>query len=306
MEDIPKNLDKEISLLAGSKPRKRSSRWMLLFVKDSGRIISLRNFKGLMILWVVLLLAGGIVSSVFYFLLRQSHHEMDRLRNELGRVRQEAEVIRNEKDRLAVRLAMVESRKAAAPTASKNKEKAAIDAAAVVPEAPAAEGPKTVTTDAAHAEDPPPVEGIEPKTEKAAAAEPPAESALVDIEAFKLTFDADVKRYRVQYKIRNIDPGPGPVSGYTFVMLTDGESTPEDPLILPDVKMISGKPSAVKSGRHFSIQRFKTVRFDTLEIETPRAITGATVLVYGTNGKLMLEKHFELGDGSEDTDNGDG
>ena len=55
MEDIPRNLGKEVSRVKLPRPTRRAKPWTLLFVGDSGRVISIKRFKGFLIILCLLL-----------------------------------------------------------------------------------------------------------------------------------------------------------------------------------------------------------------------------------------------------------
>ena len=320
MEDIPKNLEKELTRLTGTQSRKKNRHWMLLFVNERGKIIAIRRFRGLMFLWVSLLIVAASVSAGLYFLYDWTGRENLRLRQALSFSTSRIKVLKSDYEELSVRLVAAESRLKAMLPAVRNQP-APEDGAEAVPSAEAvSEGADekgipdaTVTVDMEteggslsgsanlpEAEDRPAPEVNLRAIAQTASQQKPSK---VDVESFRAVLNPEDSRFHVQFKIKNAASDSTTVSGYTFVMFTEKEGEIDDALVFPKAKISEGKPFPIKSGRHFSIQRFKTVRFETQEIPSPNKIKAAIVRVYDIGGELMMEKTFGLnGDTAKDTD----
>ena len=292
MEDISKNLEKELSRLTGPRPRKKSKRWILMFVNDRGRILSFRRFKGLATLSVFLFVAAIGISAGLYFFYDQSVRENRQLKNALAVSRQQIRTLRSDKEKLAARLIVAESRIEAIlseiePKSNKKQTQPEGPPADTDSEAGRSQGSELFTQAAKQ-----PVAETPADEPVATVSEP--KPSKVDIEAFSVSRDAERNRVKIQFKIKNIDTQSQPVSGYTFVLLKDDSNDWKNWVIFPEVDMVSGKPKRFKSGRHFSISRFKTVTLDTQGRIPPERIKMATVIVYDRSGKLMLEKNFSI------------
>jgi len=290
MEDIPKNLEKELSRLGGAKSLKKNKRWMLLIVNDHGRVLSFRRFKGLVTLSVLLVVASLFTAAALYFLYERVTRENRQLKNEVALSRKHAETLRGNNEKLTARLVVAESR---IEGILAEIEKKTDDMKARPADKVSDAGIESIS--------PPDLETIpaaEPPITEKSAAEPleavlEAKPSKVDIGEFRVVRNEEKNRLGVQFKIRNISSGSKPVSGYMFVLLKEREDDPEKWLIYPKVDMVSGKPSIIKKGQHFSIFRFKTVTLNS-EDEPPEKVIAATVMVFGMSGELMLEKKFSI------------
>ena len=100
---------------------------------------------------------------------------------------------------------------------------------------------------------------------------------------------------RVQYMLRNTGSKAHAIAGRSVVILKNkGDDNQKKWLILPRVPLVSGKPSG-KKGRNFSIFNLKTMKFRANDQTGPGQFNTATVYIYSTTGKLMLEKDFPIG-----------
>jgi hypothetical protein len=297
MEDIPKNLEKEIARLERATSLKRRQHWMLLLVNDHGRVLSFRRFKGLVTLSVLLVVVSLSAAAAFYFLYEEERLNNRQLQNAAAVSRKHASTLRAHNEKLTAKLVIAESR-IKDILAEVEKEKIEIKTRPADP-APSAE---IVSTDLPAVEAPPAagVDAQEENADEITEALPQTTSPYVDIETFRLLRKEESSGLTVQFKIRKISPDAGPVAGYTFVLLKDREDDPEKWLIFPEVDMVAGKPAAIKKGQHFSIFRFKTISMSKNE-EIPQTFTTASVMVYDTSGQPVLEKTFPI-DGLPQTD----
>ena len=72
MEDIQRNLEKEIAALHAPKPTRKNKRWTLMFVGDHGEIISVGRFK-LMAISLVFVMIIVIASAVCLYFFSKSN-----------------------------------------------------------------------------------------------------------------------------------------------------------------------------------------------------------------------------------------
>jgi len=105
----------------------------------------------------------------------------------------------------------------------------------------------------------------------------------------------DLNMLRVQYMLRNTGSKAHAIAGRSVVILKNkGDDDQKKWLILPNVPLVSGKPTG-KKGRNFSIFNLKTMKFRANDQTGPGQFNIATVYIYSTTGKLLLEKDFPVG-----------
>jgi hypothetical protein len=156
---------------------------------------------------------------------------------------------------------------------------------------------------------PPPAEPSEKKvvrpasqpaaTAKKAAATAPVQAAepeekkdpQVDAERLKVEYQPDTETIEAQFIIRNT--GQGPAGGRAVVVLqTAGEGSPLR-FALPSVPLREGQPVGNR-GRRFSISRFMTLKLNRKFAEPGTRFERAMVFAFSLEGKLLLEKAFDV------------
>ena len=63
---------------------------------------------------------------------------------------------------------------------------------------------------------------------------------------------------------------------------------------MPNVPLVSKRPSEIDKGRRFSISRFKQVYLTTNIKSPPQLYKTATVFVFSVSGELLLEKDLPV------------
>ena len=295
MEDIQRNLEKELAAAYLPKPTRKPTRWTFMAVGDHGKIVSIRWFKGIVFLWVFLLLSAMLAAGGLYYLYRQGERQNRQQADSLQRVRHQAGELRNEKDILMARLVMAESdlkrllpaeaeSRAEPPgqalaKADSNGDKPQVVAPAAENKLPAAEMTGVPEKENSTASVPVPGDGL------------PSEIAVEDL---KVTYEADSQTFRAQFKLKHIGSGSDPISGYTAVVLGNKTIRPDSWLTLPTIKLLDGKPAGHKRGQYFSISRFKTVKFITISASDPDQYNTATVFVFDAARNPLFEESFPV------------
>jgi len=117
--------------------------------------------------------------------------------------------------------------------------------------------------------------------------------SMVDVRDLTTRFED--QRVGVAFKVVNIREGEGPVRGYVHMIAVDEKSNPPRFRSYPKTTLRNGRPVNFKRGQIFFIKRFKTVRGE-FRLEGPGdRPTRLFVLVYNHDGRLLLEKEFEVG-----------
>ena len=293
MENIQRGLAKEIAALQSSKPTRKNKRWTLLFVGDQGKVVTIRRFRWIVMLWASLLVLAAIVSGTLYYLYLHTRNVNMSLERTLDTIQQQIVGLRNDKEVLMAQLVVAETdmERLQARMGPKPIEKA----------------PGNQQEDRAKKEHPsnrkvvPQTAAAVPGPEgKSLPGVPPAEPATqekdlkISIEEFNVSHEAASDTFRAQFILRNTGPDSNLVSGYTAVILKKLNTQPDKWLTLPTLKLAAGVPAGDKKGQYFSIARFKTVRFMVKSKMDPRQFNSATAYVFDENKDLLLEKNFSL------------
>jgi len=310
MEDTPGNVQPDLNAGRSPKTARRSPRWTLLFVRDDGRTVPIKRFKGMLYLgFGVLLLALGTAGGL-YWGYRQIVRENRHLASEVGRLHEEISALRYDKDVLTARLVLTEAQlkkqkppQPATQSESAGEEKTRTgpdegDAAAVGQQSKAE--PTPTPTPSARVEEPPAPAVPAPPAEKAAS-EGEEVSGPVRVDDLAVAHEQEASLLRVTFLIRKDDPQQENVSGYAFVVLKPkGETGTADWIPMPWAAIESGRPSPAKRGQFFSIARFKPMKFEIKGISDPDRIAQLTVYVFDTRGELILQQDFQFPKSDED------
>ena len=110
MEIEKRNSEQTRSSLKTPKRFKPERRWTLLFMGDHGRVITLKRFKGLVLLGGLVLSISVAITFGLYFFSHNIAKEKKKLEIDLKNAEKELKTLRHEKDILMARLVLAESR----------------------------------------------------------------------------------------------------------------------------------------------------------------------------------------------------
>lgn len=304
MEDLQRNLEKELTAASLSKSQRPYKRWTLLFVGDHGKTIAINRFKGLLFVWLFLVVSALSASAVLYALYRQSERENVVMNGTVGDLQRQIKEIRNEKDILMARLVVTEAElgrhrakdsrvadKATVAAEPKRLAPAKAEAAAVSAGSDTAAAADNAGSEKDDAEQAAPAE-----TENSATAPRSNETAgSVAVEDLKVTYESNGNAFKARFTLRSTRPATDPIAGYTAVVLKSDGMKPQEWITLPTVTLEAGRPVGLKRGQYFSIARFKTVRFRTVSPADPSRYDTAEVFVFDAQNELIFEKSFPIG-----------
>ena len=109
MEDIQRNLDKELAALSGPKPPRRSKRWTFMLIGARGKVLSFRRFKGFVFTFLLLFLVMAAAAVVLYLLHTKSLETIRSLTADRDRLRQQLASLQDERDIMLARLVVTET-----------------------------------------------------------------------------------------------------------------------------------------------------------------------------------------------------
>jgi len=119
-------------------------------------------------------------------------------------------------------------------------------------------------------------------------------AGVPDVEIRDYGISRNGAQITVAFKLVNAIQEKGPVSGYVHIVAVDEKVEPHQLWSSPKVAIREGTPVDFKSGQGFSINRFRTMT-GTYYFDSPETVpTSIRVFVYDRQGKLMLEKRYEV------------
>jgi hypothetical protein len=297
MEDIPRDVQKELESYKVPKKTRKTGHWTLLFIGDQGEVITIRKFKGLLLLAIFIMVVALSTAVSVYMLYKKPFEENRRLEAKMVMAAGQIRALGEERDLLLTRLGIAESRlkklqppEAATEPSDRDGTEPASETATASPEQ--AQASAVAPAEA--------VRVVPVQIEKPEPPMPPGDTneavpeVKVDVRDFQVRHDPAEKLLNVQFRLKNVNVEAGQVSGRTFVVLENTQGAEIEPLTFPKVALVDGKPARIHLGRYFSISRFNIVKFKSLYDQPPRPFNRATVFVYSGAGDLLLEKHFGI------------
>ena len=262
----------------------RHRRWTLLFIGNHGRTITLKRFKGMVLLTFLVLVVSIGISAGFFIWNQKIIMEKHDLQVDLKKLNNRIDTLRHDKDILMTRLVLAESR---VPESLGGKsEKTSENKVSDQKKSDSTKEDTTKQLASKQVASPAPKQ-IEPNPNST-----PIDSGLsVAIENFQISNRSGDNRLKVQFKIKNTSPNSQQVSGHAIVVLK-GEQTNRLPI--PWMPLVDGRPTGKQRGHSFGINYFKTMRLSTRSPKFPEKFQTATVYVFTRNGELLLEKGFPV------------
>lgn len=264
MKSLMENWGKKLIGFTVPRPKKRPGRWTLLLVEDRGKVISIGPYQGLTITSALAILAVVAFAIGLYFLFGRETGENKRLQNALEASRQNAAVLRDEKERLMVRLVLAESKLKTGQDKSTDEKPASVATVA-------ASAPDTSTRSP---------RDVEPQD--------------IHLEDLIVLNEPGNRRLRIEFRLKKTGTSSETVSGYAFLILKPDKIEQKLWVTIPPVPLISGKPAQVRGGQYFSIARFKSMKFEHKYAPGQDRFQYVAIFIYGTDEKLLLEKELPV------------
>ncbi|MEX1346488.1 MAG: hypothetical protein AB1Z31_02050 [Desulfobacterales bacterium] len=263
------------------------ARWTLLFIGNRGKPITIKRFKGMVLitlcgLGLVIALAVGL-----YWWNRSILQEKNLLDSKLQELTEQNQELRHERDILLTRLVIAESRaleKQDSVLERQSDEEPPGQTGQVIYDSVSSPPPAMTTTN----------NGDQIKVKAQPDAESTAAGLSVAIEDFKLSVKSSNNSLRVRFKLKNTSSDSRHVSGHAIVVLK-GEKIQENQWVsLPGISLIGGKPTGKQQGNAFGIKNFKMMQFTANKSRSPELFQTASVYVFAKTGELLLEQDFPV------------
>ena len=264
MKRLMENWEKKLIGFTVPRLKKKTGRWTLMLVEDRGKVISIGPYEGLTITSALAILAVVAFAIGFYFLFGRETGENRRLRNALEASQQNAVALRDETERLMVRLVLAESKLKTGQAKSTDEKPASVATVAASAPDTSTRSPRDVETQDIHLED-----------------------LIVLNEPGKHLL-------RIEFKLKKTGTSIETVSGRAFLILKPDKTDQKQWVTIPPVPLVSGKPTQVRGGQSFSIARFKSMKFEHKYAPGQERFQYAAIFIYGTDEKLLLEKELPV------------
>lgn len=123
-----------------------------------------------------------------------------------------------------------------------------------------------------------------------------ASTQVVDIK--DVAIKKEGSELRVNFRVVNLRELDNPIGGYIHMIAVGKDGYSPSAWTFPNEKLRDGAPVDFRSGQLFLIQRFKPIEGNFYLSEYADPPSAVKVLVYNQTGILLLEKEFEVSDGS--------
>jgi len=279
-----KNSNQTHRSATAGKRSKQDRRWTLLFIGNHGRTITLKRFKGIVILsFLVLFVSIGVSVGLFAWNLKiiMDNHG---LKDDLANLNDRIDTLRHDKDILMTRLVVAES-KVQESSGDRIKEPVPDNLTRQEQSIAVKKVEKTR----------PVIQKTEPSVPKQAKPQPGSVSTdsglSVAVENFEISNQASDNQLKIRFKVKNTSPNSRKVSGHVTVVLK-GDQVGWLPI--PWMPLEDGKPTGKRRGHSFGINYFKTMRLSARAPKFPEKFETATVFVFSREGQLLLEKQYPV------------
>ncbi|MFO7753936.1 MAG: hypothetical protein R6V41_12535 [Desulfobacteraceae bacterium] len=288
MEDISRELEREIkSYTKPSKARRKTDKRLIL-VDDFGKMKSADWIRRAAKLFFYLSLALGAAACLYYYLYSELKAEKEHLNARLTKAEKRIEKLTSRNEHLMAKVVM-----------------SGMELTDM--EDQTSQFPETDFEDQGSSDDKESEEKPEDRRAEAENEVQPDENAgseksdgsqinenMVDIENFRIAGDTGSGDMLVRFKIQNMTEEPGDITGHIFILLHPKKGDAEDRLVVPTSSLDNGIPENPDKGQFFSIAHFKPVKFRVRNTSGPDFFSHAEVVVFNRDGKLVLKKKMPM------------
>ncbi|MCK5311742.1 MAG: hypothetical protein KAJ62_06510 [Desulfobacteraceae bacterium] len=307
MEDISRELEKEIESYSSPVRNKRKTETRYIAVDDFGSMKSADWIKKALLSLSVLCLVLFATTFLFYKLYANYKIENTKLQENLNSAEKKVKDSIKEKEFLMAKL-VISDNNSVKPVEEeqeikddikkvieskvvkvvKKRQKSAQGATPPVADTkPAA--PEPLPSDV-----PKVVSSQVPKTIPSEIESTPENIKNVGIERFMIVKDDVTGDLLVNFRVINIASEKGDASGRVFVLLSSKDGSEVNKLVVPTVALKDNIPTVPRRGQYFSIAHFKTVKFKIPNIPNPELFTKATVYVFGKGNALIVNEAINI------------
>lgn len=280
MEDLSRELEKELKAHSRPVPVKKKVRSELYFIDDFGKMNPAAWIRPLLYFLVFWAFVSTSTAVVFVYLFINGSNVRTGIVQQLHIQEQTIQKLVHEKEVLMARLVL--SGKTPGLSPDSPGKTAPAPPVETIPEPVVVPAPKPVEQ--------PPAKVVEVKS---------SAPEVIAVEDVRVMTDKGNGDLLVRFDIKNLSDDLDTVSGYIFVILKPAKTPVSDWLILPSVGIAGGRPAAYKKGQYFSIAHFKPVNFRVKTDVSPDFFRSVTVFVYAEGGELVKMQDILLSETGE-------
>jgi len=283
-KENPKHADRSAATAKWFNPE---SRWTLLYIGNRGKPITLKRFKGMVLITLLVICSIIVLAAGLFFWNRSILREKNQLESQFKQQTEQTQELRHERDILLTRLVVAESR------ALNSQDSMPVNQADE-------ESPEQTEQDTKHSEQTAQFVMTTAQTENQNQVKVQPDSALltsglsVAVEKFKCSVKSANNSLRVQFKLKNTSPDSQHVAGHAIVVLKGEDIQQAQWVSLPGLSLVAGKPTGRQQGNAFGISNYKIMRFTASKPQSPEKFQTASVYVYTQTGELLLEQDFAV------------
>lgn len=261
MEDYTRDLEKELTKYSVPNPFKKSKTWQLMFVSEDGKVITIRNYRAMVLSIAVILILTTVISvgaSVLYY---RSLKTASTLKTSMAEMESKYNVLKKKNDLYSAKQFFGE------------KLKDTLKEPEAKPEISPEKKPETKV----------PVKKVEKK-------KTPMSVTLNDITTSR---DEGSSQLKIRFIIKN-ESKRRPIAGRVFAVLKPDSEKSQEWVALPPVILKGGEPSLPSRGQFFSINNYKSVKFRFNNRQGDNHYKKMTVFVFTTEGEKVFEETYPL------------
>ena len=283
-KENPKHADRSAATAKWFNPE---SRWTLLYIGNRGKPITLKRFKGMVLITLLVICSIIVLAAGLFFWNRSILREKNQLESQFKQQTEQNQELRHERDILLTRLVVAESR------ALNSQDSMPVNQTDE-------ESPEQTEQDTKHSEQNTQFVMTTAQTEdqnqvKVQPDSAPLASGLsVAVEKFKCSVKSANNSLMVQFKLKNTSPDSQHVAGHAIVVLKGEDIQQAKWVSLPGLSLVAGKPTGRQQGNAFGISNYKIMRFTASKPQSPEKFQTASVYVYTQTGELLLEQDFAV------------
>jgi hypothetical protein len=263
------------------------TRWTLLFIGNRGKPITLKHFKGMVLITLILVCVFIALAAGLFLWNRDILREKNIVESHLKTMEEKNKELRFERDILLTRLVLADSRKLEKPGISPKKQ---TDEALSYQKNQVGDSVEQSISPDMQRKEPEVKTPVLDQPEK----DPPVSGLSVVIDNFKVSAKSGGSSFRVQFKLKNTSPGSQHISGHAVVVLKGEEIQQSQWMSLPEITLVEGKPTGSQQGNAFGISNFRIMKFRANKPHSPEKFHTASVYVFSQTGELLIEQDFPL------------
>lgn len=299
MEDISRDLEREIKSYTKPSKFKRKRDKRLILVDDFGRMKTANWISRAARLFFYLSIILGAAAGGLFWLYSDLKVENRRLDRRLAGSEKRIDQLTTRNERLMAKVVlsgkslenMEEDNKSEEPGLKKIEEKTAAKAEKRV--IPPGEGETETETEKQDQTEISKTDQDTQSSEKKKGTD--INEKVVEIENFRALNDTDKGDLLVRFKIMNITDAPGDITGHIFILLYPKSGDVKEGLVVPTAPVQNGIPVNPDKGQFFSIAHFKPVKFRVRNTPGPDFFKHAEVVVFNQKDELVLRKKIPMG-----------